>query len=493
MIRNTYEDIVNGIEVRQNLSLLRQELKDSHEKRALLYFLSGDYSVLEGLLVHEDPKIRKNVALIMGALGDKRLLKPLYEAYEKEETLFVKSSYLLSIKEYDFREYVPKFRQRLEELSRKELTLDNKKHLTEEMRALSDLLIIQEGVKHHKFTGMDKSSELILLTNRNYIHEIMAELPVDITAKAFSAGIMLTTDSLEEIRKLRYYEELLFVVSGMKTCPMNAEEAARKIAEADLVKFMMDRHEGNAPFYFRIECKSNLPLDKKSMFTKKLSSELERLTKRQLINSTSNYEFEIRLIENKTGCFNVLLKLYTLEDRRFTYRKEVLATSIRPVNAALTCFLASDYIIEDAKVLDPFCGTGTMLIERHKFRKANTTYGIDLFGEAIDKAKVNTEIAHQIIHYINRDFFDFKHDYLFDEIITNMPFVIGKSNREDIVVLYDRFFEKAKLHLEPNGIVILYSHNQDLVRRFSLKYGYNIKEEREISKKAGTYVYVLSI
>lgn len=493
MIRNTYENIEKGIEVRQNLIRLRQEIKDSHERHALQFFLGGNYSLLLGLLSHEDAKVRKNTALILGALQEQKLLQPLYEAYEAEETMFVKSSYLLAMKEYDCSEYREPLRQRLAELSSREASLDNKKHLMEETRALSDLLILSEGIKPHKFTGWRVPSELILLTNRNFIQEIMETLPQEFSAKAFNAGIMLSTDSLPEIVNLRYYEELLFAVKGMKTCPMNAKEAARKMSEADILSFMKARHEGGEPFYFRVECKSSLAPDKKSALTKNLAAELERLTNRRLINSTSRYEFEIRLIENKAGDFNVLLKLFTMSDERFSYRKEVTATSIKPVNAALVSLLAADYLKEEARLLDPFCGTGTMLIERHKLKKANTMYGVDIYGEAIEKARQNTEQAHQIIHYINRDFFDFRHEYLFDEIITNMPFEIGRTGKEDIRLLYERFFEKAKTHLEADGILVLYSHNRELVTRFSAQYGYTVKEVFEISKKEGTYVYILSV
>lgn len=493
MIRNTYEDIVNGVELRQNLSLIRQELKDDHEKRALLYFLSGDYHVFQELLTHEDPKVRKNTALILGMIGDKKLLPCLMEAYEKEETLFVKSTYLIAAREFDFREYLSSFKERLKELSGKEITMENKKHLTEEMRALTELVIMAEGVQSHKFTGYKAVNEIILLTNRNYTTRLLEELPEDTQGKVFNAGIMATCENLKEILELRFYEELLFVVKGMKTCSMNPEEAARKMVEAKLLSFLEERHEGKTPFYFRIEMKSKMPLDKKAVFTKKLSNELERLTQRKLINSTSHYEVEIRLIENKSGMFNVLIKLFTLKDTRFDYRREVIAASLKPVNAALTCILASDYLKEDAKILDPFCGTGTMLIECHKFKEANTMYGIDLFGEAIEKAKINTQEAHQIIHYINRDFFDFKHEYLFDEIISNMPWLIGRNTQTDIEKIYDRFFEKAKSHLTNDGIIVLYTHNRELVKRYALKYNYSMKAEWEISMKEGTYVNVLHV
>ena len=138
------------------------------------------------------------------------------------------------------------------------------------------------------------------------------------------------------------------------------------------------------------------------MFVKKLSGQIEKLSGRKLINSTTNYEVELRLIENKEGNCNMRVKLFTLRDERFSYRREVISMSIRPVNAALTVALAKEYMKKDAQVLDPFCGVGTMLIERHKAVPANTSYGLDILEEAVDKAKINTEAAHQVIHYINR-------------------------------------------------------------------------------------------
>ncbi len=495
MIGKTYENIVNGIEVRQNVSLLRKELKADGAKYGFLFELAGEFSVLEGLLYHEDPKTRKNAALLMGDLGDKRLLAPLYEAYEKETTLFVRSAYLTALKEFDYREYLPELKIKLDLLSKEELTEENKKHITEEMKGLSDLIILMEGVKAHTFTGYKKESELVLLTNRNFNHVVLEQVNQmeGVRAKTFGAGLMVLTNNLEEILKIRTIEEILFALQKVKTCPAEPEKAARKLIDGGLLPFLKERHKEKAPFYFRIEVKSKMPLDKKSTFARKMAVELERLSDRSLINTTSKYEVEIRLIENKEGSWNVLLKLYGLLDQRFSYRLETLPTSIKPVNAALMLELAEDYLKEEAKVLDPFCGTGTMLVERHKKRKANTLYGIDIYGDAIEKARINTEEAHLIIHYINRDFFDFTHEYQFDEIITNMPAVTGRKTKEEIALLYKQFFEKSKTHLNEGGIIVLYTHNRELVEQFGPKEGFTIKDKWEISMKEGTYVFVLSL
>ena len=146
---------------------------------------------------------------------------------------------------------------------------------------------------------------------------------------------------------------------------------------------------------------------------------------------------------------------------------------------------------EGAQVLDPFCGVGTMLIERHKAVPANTTYGIDVQEEAIEKARRNTEAARQIIHYINRDFFRFSHEYLFDEVITDMPFAIGHTTEDEVFGLYKRFFGTVSKYLKDDAVMILYSRNYEYIERMAPEYGFQIEERYEISRKEGTYVVIL--
>lgn len=493
MVRDTFDEIVNNVDVRQNLSKLRQEIKDESNKYALLYYIGERKNLIPDLLESEDAKTRKNAALLMGDLALEEFLPCIIKGYQNEEQRFIKSSYLVALRNFDYREYLSFLKECLDKLLAVELTEENKKHTEEEIRELTSLIVSMEGVKKHTFTGFHKLSKVLLLTNRNHIPVTLQKVQqITPTAKEFNAGVTVKTDRLDEILPIRTYQEILFALEGAQVCQMNPIQAAKLLYAGDLLEFLMDRHNGDAPFYFRVEVKSKMELSKKSEFAKKFSSELERLTKRQLINSTNNYEFEIRFIENKEQNFNVLLKLYTIKDSRFTYRKNVIASSIRPVNAALTVALAKEYMKEDAQVLDPFCGVGTMLIERHKVVKAYSTYGIDIFADAIELARENTEAARQVIHYINRDFFDFKHEYLFDEIISDMPFSNSKNREQEITDLYQLFFKKAKVHLKEDGVIIMYTHNRELVHKFGKAAGYRVREDYEISRKERTYVMILS-
>ena len=497
MIKELWEQAAAGNDVRQNLSRLRQEIKKepaAGRQLAKLLKEQGQSECLLGFLKDEDAKTRKNAALLMGDLGEQDFMAPVFAAYMAETQLFVKSAYVTAMKNFDCREQMETLKARLEELTKAELTEENRKHILEEQRELSDLIVMTEGVQTHKFIGYDEKFQVVLITNRNHqetaVRELL-ELEPGAETEIFNSGVRASVGNLHWAGRHRTYQELLFAVKGMAACPMEAVKAAKVIAESELLPFLNRNHEGKPPYYFRVELKTKMEAAAKAEFAKRFSGELERLSGRKLINTTSRYEFEIRLVENKAGNFNLLIKLGTLKDNRFSYRKEVTALSIRPYNAALTAALTKKWMTEGGQVLDPFCGVGTMLIERHKAVGAGSSYGVDIQAEAIEKARINTEAAGQLIHFINRDFFDFKHDYLFDEIITDMPFAIGKLGAEDIGRFYRRFFAAAPALLKTSGIVILYSHDKDYVKNFAPKEGFSILEEYEISMKEGTYVFVL--
>lgn len=515
MIQKTWEKIQNGLEVRTNLSALREFLKKESNREVCRNLAEENGLFLEHLLENEDAKTRKNAALFIGDLGLEGFQLPLWRAYEKEETLFVRSSYLVAMQKLDMTAFLKPMKNRLQELLALEVEETKQKHIREEIQELNKLIVSIEGIKKHKFTGWKKESELILLANRRHLETVLLELRQlpDILAsdaKLMNAGIRLKTTALDQLMEIRTWQEMLFLVNGMKTCDKNPESAAGTICSSKIFEFLQERHNGEMPFYFRVEVKmqqasensgkgngkskeeqEKRSAEEKQKFIKKFVALLEEKSQRRFINSTTDYEVEFRLVENKEGRFNVMVKLFTIKDERFSYRKEVIASSIRPVNAALLVQLAKKYMIEDARVLDPFCGVGTMLIERQKKICANTSYGVDIWEEAIEKARRNTEAAGQVVHYINRDCFTFTHEYMFDEIFTNMPFVQGKKTKLEIYEIYVKFFETAGKLVRRGGVVVLYSHDKTFVDKLGVKSGFNILEKCQINVKEDTWLYVL--
>lgn len=134
-----------------------------------------------------------------------------------------------------------------------------------------------------------------------------------------------------------------------------------------------------------------------------------------------------------------------------------------------------------------------MLIERNHLVPAKEMYATDIFGEAIAKGRENAELAGARINFIHRDFFDFKHDYLFDEIITNMP-MRGKKSREEMDQLYGRFFDKALEITKREAVIIMYTNEIGFVKKqLRLQPQLRLLQETCIQSKNGFYLLIIEV
>ncbi len=487
------EALRQGMELRQNLISLKQEcgrvLSDSGRER-----LWQERDLFLSLLHEEDSKVRKNTLQILALLKKQDLLPAIFEAYEREQTLFVRPAYLSAMAPLDIGPVVEGLRQRLSYLESVQAPPDEQKHLYEERKKLTTMLRRYDGTEPHGFRGYRLCVDTLLLTNRNH-REVTLQAAEAVGARAvlFPAGVQVRPRELRDLFSIRTWSEMLFPVPGCLSVPgTDPKEAADLLAASRMRALLQRMHSGKPPFSFRAECVGKLPREERTSFCKEFCRELCQQCEGDLINDPSGYEFEIRLVAISDGNYRPLLRLRTIPDDRFFYRKNILPTSMSPVNAALCMELAKPYLREKARVLDPFCGTGTMLIERHKLLQADTLYGVDRYRKAIQYARENTEAAGMFAHYVNRDFFDFTHEVPFDEIVTDFPRVEGKQTPELTERLYRDFFEKARELLRRDAILVLYTHNLDWIRRYA-KGHYKIEKVWEISAKERTFLAVLRV
>lgn len=485
-----YDALLKKENVRESLIQLKSLLKKQNEKSLFEKMTGKNYDFLMRFLVDEDPKVRKNVAGILGELQCQEALEVLWDAYEFEETRFVKADYIKAMARLDCKEYLPVLRQTLGELTEKEAKVDEKKHLQEEIKAIQELLLAQDKVNKHVFKGHYQTNEVILVTSpafRNVTAKQIQNAPV----KLVGAGVKTKTNDLHKIMEIRTFKELLFVLSGVKTLASSPEKIVEGLMASDMLDVILKNHEGKGPFYFRLGITGSLTMEQKSVLTKKTAALLEEATERTLVNSASHYELEIRLIQNKEGEFFPCLKFFTLKDNRFAYRKYYISTGMQPYIAAGLLKLAEDYTKEYAQILDPVCGAGTMLLERNYLKPVRNSYGLDIFGEAIEKARANTKIAGMHINYINRNFKDFSHEYLFDEIIADMP-QKGVLSFDELDVLYQKLFDRAQEWLHPSGLLMIYSNEIGFVKKqIRLHERFTLEREFCISEKQKQYFYII--
>jgi tRNA G10 N-methylase Trm11 len=485
-------ELTEQIDIRKNLSTLRQLIKDDENHRKLLDKVEAEDGMWLSFLQSEDPKTRKNAALLLGDLEYQPAMEALWEAYCRESTLFVKSAYLTALSWMNVESKLGDLHRRLEELCALQPREEERKHIEEEIRSLRRILILYEGISHHEFS-MDGQIREVLLTANRLHRDVVCQALQGMDARLHPLGVLVNTDRLEPLTRIRTYRELLFVIHTKEYLPQDAGNAAQMLMESDLISLVKGLHEGEGAFYFRVECQSSMDLEKRSAFAKKLGAGIERMSDGLLVNSATDYEIELRLVENREGKFFPCLKCYTWKDPRFAYRKNVIATSIHPATAALVMELAKPYLKENAQIMDPFCGVGTMLIERSKAVAAREMYGTDIFGEAIEKGRENASLAKCVIRFIHRDFFDFKHEYPFDEIVTNMP-VRGKRTKEEMDRFYEEFFRKVPEITASEATIVMYTGEVGFVKKqLRLNRGFTLLQETCMQKKSGFYLLIIGV
>lgn len=488
-----YNQLSARNDVRGNLSQLRQQIKTQDGSKTAYSWIAANEPLMREFLQSDDAKTRKNVALLIGDVAYQPFMELLWNAYEKENTLFVKSAYLTALAHMDAKPLLGQIKNRLSVLSEVEPEEENRKHISEELHALRAIIIQYEGIVRHTFDLKGQKTQMLLIANRMHRELVRRSVPVK-DAALHPLGVLVTTDCMADIWQSRCFREIVFPIqtkpSFLVPKPM---EAAKSLMEAGLVEKLLALHSEAAPFYFRIDCKSRMSLEERSTFSKKMADTLESLSGGMLINSTSDYEIELRLIENKDGGFFPCLKCTALKDHRFDYRKNFISASIHPSTAALLVNIAAPYLKEDAQIMDPFCGVGTMLIERSKLVPAREMYATDIFGDAIEKGRENAELADARINFIHRDFFDFKHEYLFDEIITNMP-MRGKKSREEMDQLYDSFFDKVRTITQREAVIIMYTNEIGFVKKqLRLRSEFKLLQETCIQSKTAFYLLIIEV
>ena len=553
------EQIRKDRDVRQNLIEIRQNISDESLRRQFMNQVRGDYGLFLELLEHEDPKVRRNAALILGMTRDENVLPALFEAWEAEETLFVREDYLKAAESMDYRDYLPRLNERIHELEdrmsgtsedagsdaekdseqrgtetksrdaeksgsgdagdrhgsdaenygsedagdrqteQKSSLWDNDKHLLAELSRLRHMTARYEKHRRHHFIKMNPAPEILLRTNVLHVGATAGQIRSG-TVHAMRGGVHVKGGDLHEILKVRTWNECLMPIPGARPVSGDEKMIASRLRDLKIGNYLSYLHEDNGQsFRYRIELKSpSVPREKRGEYIRRIASRLDVLEKGKLLNSESDYEVELRLIERGDHSLIPMLKLFTLPDTRFAYRKETTAQSTSAVLSALAVYLASPYIKDGAQVLDPFCGAGTLLIERCIFRKADPVYGVDRYAEAVEKARINTENAREAdtgatsgippIHYINRDFFDFTHDYPFDEIITSLP----DPQEEDGAHFAERFLRKASTILRDTAVLIILADNPAALKEAAGRVeGYTLLEEHLLNERSGCSEIIL--
>ena len=410
----------------------------------------------------ESPKLRRNACRLIGMLSDSENdASLLIDRLDKEGTRFVRPSLLLALgaiggeaAEKALSDYSPAEPKDASE----------EKHYREETDALKQARAA--CVKHvkHPFTGLGERTDIELRAPQNLSYRLAAELrdlglePRNVTP----SSLRVFTDDLTGLFACRCFTEALFPVPAKGVAAEPAAIAAR--FREFVPDFMARTHGGEPPCRYRIETEGEPPTER-TAFKKALRDALDCA---ELLNAPSDYEIELRC--SFDGGLRLYLKLFTLEDPRFAYRRESIPASMNPATAAAVLRFAEDFLTVNARVIDPCCGSGTLLIERGLLSPCDSLTGVDISHRAIDAARTNAEAAAEQLgvkqaRFVVNDILRFEAKRPYDELISNLPFGNRVGNHESCERLYRGLVERLPKLVKKGGVAVLYTMEFTLLKR----------------------------
>lgn len=507
--------------------------------------------IILACLTHEDAKTRKNAALVlqtiaeeygMDIFGDDQVEDPaasdeaptasdlpsaevasyLYAAYKAEETMFVRSAYLEALKCFDCEPYRAELMERLTFLKEESWAEGDLKHVREERHAIESLFEAPASEMKSEFKGLDREMGILLVIDEAVREAAQTELGAG--ARVVPGGVRLTTSSWKKVQSCRLYKEALFPVPLRKGSQITISNMGSLVADSKLIPMVDEllkaagdstqtgsagenavsvgnaaenagsvgsagENAGAREHPFRMEIRSSSDEDRSGTALKRAAAELEEASKGRLRNSKTAYEFTLVLMAKRDGSLSPYIKLPDSTDHRFDYRKNSEATSMSAVMAAEAVQMIRPYLKDGAQVIDPFAGVGTLLIERAKAVPHGDLYATDIYGHAVIGGRENAELAGVNISYINRDFFDFKHDYPFDEVITEFPDLFNKE-AEEKEEFFRNFFRSAMEVTADKAMLFLISA-EDKAMHKHIRLNPELRIVSEIEFRGHEKIYVI--
>lgn len=410
-------------------------------------------------LLDEDPKVRKNSAIVLGELRIKQSVAALRNALQREKIEWVRPSLILAlgaIGGQEVAEFLSSYKKEYE--SEKEAL----------RKALDRTLELRSNLQFVRNLKESIPVELWTFEGLESVLEQDVEEKLGLKSKKIRNGILYTqSKDIYSFFSLRTFSELLISVATINISDI--EEIKAKTLELLCSDNTIDRilsfHQDTANLRYRLELRGKqIKHYIRRRIVKEIIQELDTRSP-MFTNSPSKYDIEIRLVIEKDS-LRILWKPFTVSDTRFSYRIQDVPASIDPVVAAGIIKFLKPKLHSHHRVLDPFCGSGTILIERAIAEKCKELVGIDISQRAIESAKQNVRASGlQNIKLIKDDMRNISYSEKFDEIITNMPFGIRAGNHKTNIVLYRYFFNLIPYILGKNGTVVIYTQEVALTTK----------------------------
>lgn len=402
---------------------------------------------ITALLADHDAKVRKHTAVMLGAMGE-AAVPALTQALGKEAHGFVRASLLLSLGQTGgaqaldaVQAYQPQDEQETEarRLALDKLTPRKTHTLPFALPTPTEVAIVT--VPGCERLLADELKRMGIYANTGSDHRVHAQ----VKDLAFT-----------QIRTIT-----LWMLPGARIPSDDPAAVAIALNRSGLPQHIKKLH-GDLSGEFRCRVQVNLPVKDRAAWIRAFSTQLSALDQ-NFVDSPSAYELQWVITPAQGGC-RIDARLHTFADTRFEYRKQDVPASINPATAAGLLQLTKAHLSHNAHVIDPFCGSATLLVERAKLMPYAALTGVDLSARAIAAARENTAAAGLTARIVRGDARNFSLTTPADELFANLPFGNRVGNHAENEQLYRGFFANLPKLLKPGGLLVLYTMEQKLLR-----------------------------
>lgn len=381
----------------------------------------------------------KNAARLLGALGQPQDAAALASALSAETTLFVVPSILLALGSVGGSAAEKALGAYIAPEAKEESEV---KHAREIQAALAKARsALAREVPLPVRTGLAYKRDVLLVSPAGFGGILQKEVSdLGFRATVQKNGVLVHTDDLKRLFAARCAMEVLIPVA--EALPIEPDQIARA-ADGPLTR------------PYRIELRG-FPGDRAGLI-RAVAAALGGG------DDPSRYADELRIVCRGTVC-DVSVRPCDVPDTRFDYRKCAIAASIHPAMAA--CLARYALSFADAghpRVLDPFCGSGTLVFELERAAPTAALLGVDISEQALQAARTNALAAKSKARFLRKDILKFSPREPFDLILSNLPFGNRVGTHATNEPLYRGFVKLLPEFLPPGGVAVLYTMEHKLL------------------------------
>ena len=402
-------------------------------------------NLLAEFFISQDAKIRKYAYIIAGNYPCKFTLALLDKAIDTEQTFYTYPSLMLAMPNEVLAQKLLAKTQNLQEQIAPKIYDETVQNFYKVC-----------PVSVHDCTVLTvKNSDFLVTTQKQYEDFLCEFLPYKKTKT--KAGIVcknLDLQGFTDLCKRRDIYQVLLIVKNGQTLEQTLKNCFETLKTVT--------RNNPYPIGYRIDCDNKILAQSAIKLSKSLSGE-------NFINSPSNYSVTVKLEQD-----NCYLKFENF-NADFSYRTEFLPASINPITANIIVNIAKRFNPKAVKVLDPCCGTATMLAERYFTNPNIICIGSDINPTAIKKARINLANAKINAKLSVCDIANSTQTC--DEIICNLPYGLRVGSHTENAKVYSNLIKICKKYLVKGGFAFLYTADKKLLRETIKKSGLTLVQE----------------